>query len=88
VVGKPLTGWNLRSRGCSGSRQPILAGTSIKIEYAADGHQFTVTGVRCGVKRVGSQYFGDKAQGQFCLVKLRVKTSAMSRSSIPKKTRP
>lgn len=38
-----------------------------------DAYQFTVTGVTCGVKRVGSSYLGEKAQGQFCLVKMRVK---------------
>jgi hypothetical protein len=38
-----------------------------------DGYQFTVTKVTCGVKRVGDEYLGDKAQGQFCLVKLQVK---------------
>jgi hypothetical protein len=38
-----------------------------------DSYQFTVTNVRCGVSRVGSQYLGEKAQGQFCLVKMRVK---------------
>ena len=38
-----------------------------------DGYQFTVTKVTCGVKRVGDQYLGEKAQGQFCIVKLRVK---------------
>jgi hypothetical protein len=37
-----------------------------------EGYQFTVTKVTCGVKRVGS-YLGEKAQGQFCLVKMRVK---------------
>jgi hypothetical protein len=29
--------------------------------------------VTCGVKRVGDSYLGEKAQGQFCLVKMRVK---------------
>jgi hypothetical protein len=38
-----------------------------------DGYQFVVTNVRCGINRVGSQYFGEKAQGQFCLVKMRIK---------------
>jgi hypothetical protein len=37
------------------------------------GYQFTVTKVTCGVSRVGDQYMGEKAQGQFCMVKLRVK---------------
>jgi hypothetical protein len=38
-----------------------------------DSYQFTVTKVTCGVKRVGDCYLGEKAQGQFCLVKMRVK---------------
>jgi hypothetical protein len=38
-----------------------------------DGYQFTVTKVSCGVRQVGDQYMGDKAQGQFCMVSLRVK---------------
>ncbi|MBM2621061.1 DUF4352 domain-containing protein [Actinoplanes sp. LDG1-06] len=41
---------------------------------AKDGDfQFTVTGVKCGVAKVGNQYFGEKAQGQFCLVSVQVK---------------
>jgi hypothetical protein len=38
-----------------------------------DGYQFTVTKVSCGVRRVGDQYVGEKAAGQFCPVRLRVK---------------
>jgi Domain of unknown function (DUF4352) len=38
-----------------------------------DDYQFVVTRVTCGVRRVGDQYFGEKAQGQFCLVSLKVK---------------
>lgn len=34
--------------------------------------EFTVTAVKCGVKRVGSQDIGESAQGQFCLVTLRI----------------
>jgi hypothetical protein len=36
-------------------------------------YQFTVTKIRCGVKRVGDQYYGEKAQGQFCLVSMKIK---------------
>jgi hypothetical protein len=36
-------------------------------------YEFVVSKITCGISRVGSDYFGDKAQGQFCLVKLRVK---------------
>jgi hypothetical protein len=43
-------------------------------EKVRDGdYQFTVTKVRCGVSRVGDQYANEKAQGQFCLVSMRVK---------------
>jgi hypothetical protein len=38
-----------------------------------DDYQFTVTRVKCGVSRVGDEYFGDKAQGQFCLVSMKIK---------------
>jgi len=41
---------------------------------ARDGKfEFTVTGMKCGVKRVGPADFGEKAQGQFCLVDVTVK---------------
>lgn len=41
---------------------------------ATDGKfQFTVTGMKCGVASVGPSGFGQKAQGQFCLVDVRVK---------------
>jgi archaellum component FlaG (FlaF/FlaG flagellin family) len=38
-----------------------------------EGYQFTVTKINCGVRRVGDQYSGEKAQGQFCLVTMRIK---------------
>jgi hypothetical protein len=38
-----------------------------------DSYQFTVTKIRCGVSRIGSSDWGEKAQGQFCLVSLKVK---------------
>lgn len=49
--------------------------TTVKIgeKVRDEGYQFTVTKVTCGVKRVGSMYADEKAQGQFCLVKMRVK---------------
>ncbi|MCO8271798.1 DUF4352 domain-containing protein [Actinoplanes sp. TRM 88003] len=41
---------------------------------AKDGDfQFTVTGVKCGVAKVGSAYLNEKAQGQFCLVSVQIK---------------
>jgi hypothetical protein len=51
--------------------QPTTAEIGEKVRDG--GYQFTVTKVTCGVKRVGDQYLGEKAQGQFCMVKLRVK---------------
>jgi hypothetical protein len=47
-------------------------------EKVRDNYQFTVTKVTCGVKRVGDSYLGEKAQGQFCLVKMRVKAATTS----------
>lgn len=35
--------------------------------------EFTVTGMKCGAERVGPAEFGEKAQGQFCLVDVTVK---------------
>ena len=34
--------------------------------------QFVVSSVKCGVKRIGDSFMGDKAQGQFCLVHIKV----------------
>ena len=38
-----------------------------------DDYQFTVTKIKCGVSRVGDSYNNEKAQGQFCLVSMRIK---------------
>ena len=41
---------------------------------ARDGKfEFTVQKVKCGVAKVGTSMVGDKAQGQFCLVTVKVK---------------
>jgi hypothetical protein len=41
---------------------------------ARDGKfEFTVKSAKCGASRVGSDQFGSKAQGQFCLVTINVK---------------
>jgi hypothetical protein len=46
---------------------------------ATDGKfQFTVTGMKCGVKQVGDQYLNDKAQGEFCLVDVSIKNVGTS----------
>lgn len=43
-------------------------------EVVADGaFQFAVTGMRCGARRVGSDEFGQKARGEFCLVAVTVR---------------
>lgn len=43
-------------------------------ESVRDGKfEFTVQKVKCGVSKVGSDLLGAKAQGQFCLVTLKVK---------------
>ena len=39
----------------------------------SEATKFRVTKVSCGVTRVGNSDRNEKAQGQFCLVKLRVK---------------
>lgn len=40
--------------------------------------QFTVTGMQCGVDSVGPDGFGQKAQGEFCLVSVQVKNVGKS----------
>jgi hypothetical protein len=41
---------------------------------ATDGKfQFTVTGMKCGVDRIGPKEFGEQAQGEFCLVDVTIK---------------
>lgn len=45
---------------------------------ATDGKfEFTVTKMRCGVKQVGGEY-GEKAQGEFCLISVNVKNVGTS----------
>jgi hypothetical protein len=42
-------------------------------DAALDGDfEFTINGMRCGVPRVGGEYFNKDAQGQFCLVEINV----------------
>jgi hypothetical protein len=42
-------------------------------EAAVDGKfSFTVTGLECGIQSVGSDSFGEEAQGQFCKVSLTI----------------
>jgi hypothetical protein len=37
------------------------------------GLEFTVTGIECGIARVGSSAFGEDAQGQFCKILVTIK---------------
>ncbi|MFI7080627.1 DUF4352 domain-containing protein [Micromonospora sp. NPDC049903] len=68
--------------GCGAGATEEVAGTAgasgekaAKIGDAArDGKfEFTVESNKCGVKKVGSDLLGAKAQGQFCLVTVNVK---------------
>ena len=34
--------------------------------------EFVVTGMKCGIKTVGSEYFNTKAQGEFCRVAMKI----------------
>ena len=34
--------------------------------------EFVVTGMKCGIKTVGSEYFNTKAQGEFCRVSMKI----------------
>lgn len=46
---------------------------------ATDGKfQFTVTSMRCGVRSVGADGFGETAQGEFCLVSVNIKNVGQS----------
>jgi hypothetical protein len=43
-------------------------------ERARDGQfEFVVSRVRCGIDRIDSQYLNKAAQGQFCLISVRVR---------------
>ena len=43
-------------------------------DRVTDGElRFVVNSVKCGASRIGDQYLNTKAQGQFCLVKIKVK---------------
>ena len=54
------------------TRADVVAGRMHRT--VADGRfEFAVTGMRCGVRQVGSKRLGQKARGQFCLVAVTVK---------------
>jgi Domain of unknown function (DUF4352)/Protein of unknown function (DUF2510) len=51
-------------------KQPALPKLGSKVR---DGKfEFTVTGLKCGIKQVGSQYLNTKAQGEFCQLSLKI----------------
>ena len=52
------------------SQQPTV---KIGEKVTDDDYQFTATKIKCGVSRVGDQYANERAQGQYCLVSMRVK---------------
>jgi hypothetical protein len=56
-----------------GSEPPAEKTYKMGEKATDDAYQFTVTKIRCGVKKVGDAYSNEKAQGQFCLVSMRVK---------------
>lgn len=51
------------------SKKMAKIGTAVR-----DGKfEFTINGVECGAKKLGSEYFNEKAQGQFCVMDVTVK---------------
>jgi hypothetical protein len=54
-------------------KAPKPAEPGIGDKVRDDDYQFVVTKIKCGVSRVGDSYANEKAQGQFCLVSMRVK---------------
>jgi hypothetical protein len=49
------------------------AGPGIGDEARDGKFAFTVSKIKCGVKKVGNEFLNSKAQGQFCLVTMTVK---------------
>lgn len=59
--------------GGSGDGQPAAQAAKVG-EAVRDGKfEFTVQEVKCGVAEVGTDLLGEQAQGQFCLVTIKVK---------------
>ncbi|MEO3777294.1 DUF4352 domain-containing protein [Micromonospora sp. B11E3] len=61
--------------GAKGEEKTEKAAKTAKIgQPARDGKfEFTVKSSKCGVSKVGTSMLGDKAQGQFCLITIKVK---------------
>ncbi len=55
------------------------AGLNEKVAY--NTYEFTVTGIKCGQASLGSEYFKEKAQGQFCTVGMKVKNTGTKAQS-------
>lgn len=53
--------------------EPENAGAGVGTPVRDGKFEFTVTGVKCGVTKVGSDALNEAAQGQFCLVTMNVK---------------
>jgi hypothetical protein len=69
--GAGATGGGSEGGGGSGGEGDALAKIGQPVR---DGKfEFTVQGVKCGVGKVGPELLEEKAQGQFCLITVRVK---------------
>lgn len=60
------------SGGSNGDGKTTAAAVKIGTPVRDGKFEFTVTSVKCGVTSVGDSILGTKAQGQFCLVALKV----------------
>jgi hypothetical protein len=69
----PIEGSTASETESEGSQRPAEKTYKIGEKATDDDYQFTVTKIKCGVSRIGDSYSNEKAQGQFCLVSLRVK---------------
>jgi len=54
------------------NKPPAPAAAGVGDKVSAGDWDFTVTKIKCGVSRVGSQYLNKNPQGQFCLLNLSV----------------
>lgn len=52
--------------------KPAPAGPKIGSKVRDGKFEFVVTGVKCGITSVGSEYLNTKAQGQFCRVAMKI----------------
>ena len=52
--------------------KPAPAGPKIGSKVRDGKFEFVVTGVKCGIKTVGNEYFNTKAQGEFCRVSMKI----------------